>query len=104
MRRVGSQATSINALSAEVLTEVGADIIGETPKPIDPELLRTVDLVITLGCEAQVEVPHGTELRNWDTDEPSERIDGIERMRLIRDDTNSRVRALIDELTPGELG
>jgi arsenate-mycothiol transferase len=91
--------TSINTLSAEVLTEVGADMSGETPKPVDPELLHSVDLVITLGREAHVEIPDGTELRNWDTDEPSERgIDGIERMRLIRDDINTRVRALLGEL------
>ena len=92
--------TSINTLSAEVLTEVGADISGEMPKPIDPELLRTVDLVITLGRESHVDVPAGTELRSWDTDEPSERgIDGIELMRLIGDDIDTRVRALLDELT-----
>jgi arsenate-mycothiol transferase len=92
---------SINALSAEVLTEVGADMSGETPKPIDPDLLRTVDLVVTLGRDARIDVPDGTELRNWDTDEPSERgIDGIERMRLIRDDIDSRVRALLDEFAP----
>jgi arsenate-mycothiol transferase len=95
--------TSINALSADVLTEVGADMSGETPKPIDPELLRSVDLVVTLGRDAQVEVPQGTELRNWDTDEPSVRsIDGIERMRLIRDDISTRVRALLDELAPAD--
>lgn len=40
----------------------------------------------------------GTELCNWDTDEPSERsIDGIERLRLIRDDVDARVRTLLDE-------
>ena len=66
-----------------MLAEIGADISGETPRPIDPELLRTVDLVVTLGREAVVEVPSGVELRNLDTDEPSERgTDGIERMRL----------------------
>ena len=43
---------SINALSAEVLAEVGADISGQTPRPIDPELLRTVNLVVTLGRDA----------------------------------------------------
>ena len=78
---------TVNALSAQVLAEVGADMSGQTPRPIDPELLRRVDLVVTLGREAVVDVPPGTELRNWDTDEPSERgIEGIERMRLIRDD------------------
>jgi arsenate-mycothiol transferase len=93
--------TAINALSAEVLAEVGADMSGETPQPIDPDLLRSVDLVVTLGREARVEVPDGVELRNWDTDEPSERgIDGIERMRLVRDDIDERVRGLLRELVP----
>ena len=89
----------INALSAETLAEVGADMSGETPKAIALELLRRVDLVVTLGREARVDVPDGVELRNWDTDEPSERgIDGIERMRLIRDDITVRVEALAAEL------
>ena len=64
--------TSINALSAEVLAELGAEMDSDTPRPVDPELLRTVDLVVTLGREAVVEVPAGVELRNWDTDEPSD--------------------------------
>ena len=66
---------------------------------IDPALLREVDLVITLGREARVEVPPGTRLENWDTDEPSERgIEGIERMRLVRDDIATRVQRLAEQL------
>jgi arsenate-mycothiol transferase len=92
--------TTVNGLSAESLAEVGIDITGETPKPIDPELLARVDLVITLGREAVVDAPAGVTLINWDTDEPSERgIDGIERMRLVRDDITARVLALAAELT-----
>ncbi len=46
-------------------------------------------------------MPAGVELRNWDTDEPSARgIDGIERMRLIRDDIDTRVHTLLAELAP----
>jgi Protein-tyrosine-phosphatase len=90
---------AINELSAASLAEVGADMSGETPKPIDPELLWRVDLVVTLGRDARVDVPDRVELRNWDTDEPSERgIEGIERMRLIRDDITRRVHALAVEL------
>jgi arsenate-mycothiol transferase len=60
-----------------------------------------VDLVVTLGRDAVVEVPAGVELRNWDTDEPSTTgIDGIERMRLVRDDIHARVHALLAELAP----
>lgn len=94
--------SSINELSAQVLDEVGADMRNEAPKAVDPELLSRVDLVVTLGREAQLEVPEGTELRNWDTDEPSDRgIDGIERMRLVRDDIAERVASLLEELTDG---
>ncbi|MGW4632402.1 arsenate-mycothiol transferase ArsC [Nocardia sp. NPDC004415] len=92
--------TSINTLSAQSLLEVGVDIRAEIPKPIDPALLRSVDLVVTLGREAHVEPVEGVRIINWDTDEPSERgIDGIERMRLVRDDIAARVENLLTELT-----
>lgn len=91
--------TAINAISAQVLAEVGVDITGETPKPIDPDLLQDVDLIGTLGREAEVVPPYGTALENWNTDEPSERgIDGIERMRLVRDDIAVRIADLATRL------
>lgn len=91
--------TAVNALSAESLQEVGVDISSETPKLIDPGLVRDVDLVVTLGREARVDSVPGTRFENWDTVEPSERgIDGIERMRLVRDDITTRVRALAEQL------
>lgn len=87
--------SAINDLSAQVLLEVGVDITAETPKPVDYELARAVDLVVTLGREAQLDPLPGTVIENWDTDEPSERgIDGAERMRLVRDDIDRRVREL----------
>lgn len=96
---------SLNALSARSLTELGIDIGGESPKPVDPQLVSEVDLVVTLGREAQVDAPPGTEVRNWDTDEPSERgIEGTERMRLVRDDIAARVHDLLDELAAAHRG
>ena len=88
-------AGTVNALSAGALLEVGVDLSGEQPKPIDPELLSRIDYVITLGSEAKVDPVDGPIFENWNTDEPSERgIDGIERMRLVRDDITSRVEEL----------
>jgi arsenate-mycothiol transferase len=85
----------INTLSAEVLAEVGVDIANEMPKSVDPQLVCDVDLVVTLGREASIDPVPGTRFENWDTDEPSERgIDGIERMRLVRDDIAARVADL----------
>ncbi|MDO1480913.1 low molecular weight phosphatase family protein [Rhodococcus ruber] len=88
--------SALNALSVQVLEEVGAPVAGEYPKPVDPQLLTEVDLVVTLGRDARVDAAH---VENWDTDEPSERgIDGIERMRLVRDDIAARVDALAARL------
>ena len=55
---------------------------------------------MTLGREAHLDEPvAGTRFENWDTDEPSERgIDGIERMRLIRDDIATRVEDLLGRM------
>lgn len=92
-------AGTVNALSAEALLEVGVDLSGEQPKPIDPELLSRIDYVVTLGSEAKVDPIDGPNFENWNTDEPSERgIDGIERMRLVRDDIAARVDELASRL------
>jgi hypothetical protein len=40
---------TLNDLSAQVLAEDGVDISGEEPKLIDPQLVRDVDVVVTLG-------------------------------------------------------
>ncbi|MDV8077426.1 low molecular weight phosphatase family protein [Rhodococcus sp. IEGM 1370] len=90
---------AVNALSAESLLEVGVDLSGEAPKPIDPDLLARMDYVVTLGGEAHVEPVDGPTFENWNTDEPSERgIDGIERMRLVRDDIAARVEELASRM------
>jgi arsenate-mycothiol transferase len=63
-------------------------------------LKGSADVVVTLGRDARVDEVEGTILENWDTDEPSERgINGIERMRLIRDDIARRVDDLHGRLT-----
>ncbi|MFI5715051.1 low molecular weight phosphatase family protein [Nocardia sp. NPDC051750] len=88
----------LNALSVASLREVGVDIGGEVPKPVDPPLLAVVDLVVVLGREAELDAPAGVRVLRWDTDEPSARgIEGIERMRLVRDDITARIRALAAE-------
>jgi len=93
--------TALNAQSVAALAEVGADVAGEYPKPLDPALLARVDRVIVLGSEAVVVPVEGMvgTVETWETVEPSvEGIEGIERMRLIRDDIAARVQVLLAEL------
>ena len=69
------------------LTEVGVDITGEQPKPLTEDDVRAAGMVVALGREALVAPVPDTRFENWDIDEPSQRgIDGIDRMRLVRDD------------------
>ena len=91
---------SLNPQSVESLAELGIDITGEHPKPVTEEVLDAMDAVIVLGTEAKLEPREGTRFEVWETDEPSERgIEGMERMRLVRDDIRARVRKLYAELT-----
>ncbi|MBE7699869.1 low molecular weight phosphatase family protein [Oerskovia sp. Sa1BUA8] len=88
--------SSLNALSVEALAEVGVDLSGEQPKPLTPELVARADVVVVLGRDAQVATDDGTPVVVWDTDEPSLRgIEGMERMRLVRDDIAAHVRELL---------
>lgn len=93
--------SAVNGESAEAVAEVGASMAGQHPRPIDPDVLTRVDRVVVLGAEAVVEPVPGMRgrIETWETDEPSARgIEGMARMRLVRDDIAARVRALHAEL------
>ncbi|WP_255443551.1 low molecular weight phosphatase family protein [Tessaracoccus sp. MC1679] len=96
-------AATLNEESRASVEQVGATFDGEQPKAIDPEILRSVDRVVLVGGEAVVEPVEGMRgtIETWLTDEPSLRgIEGEERMTLVRDDIDARVRALLSELVP----
>lgn len=86
---------ALNAQSVDALAELGIDVGDEHPKAISEAMVSAADVVVVLGSEAQVDEVPGTEFETWITDEPSERgIEGMERMRLVRDD----IRARVDDL------
>ncbi len=91
--------TTLNAQSVESLREVGVDVTGEVPRQLTQDDVRSADLVVVLGPQARVEPVGGTTVEVWETDEPSERgIEGIERMRLVRDDIAAQVGGLVERL------
>ena len=96
----GTQAgEAINALSAEVLADVGVDISAQTPTQLTEQAVREAGLVVVLGAEAQLPQVDGITVERWETDEPSRRgVEGRERMELIREEIHSRVRELAARL------
>ncbi|QXQ12092.1 low molecular weight phosphatase family protein [Paeniglutamicibacter sp. Y32M11] len=86
---------AVNALSSEVLADLGVDISSEVPKILTEENMRAAGLVVVLGSEAKVPPVDGVRIEVWETDEPSTRgIEGRERMELVRDDIHARVKEL----------
>lgn len=95
-----SPKSTLNSDSVKAIAESGADLSHESPKGIDPQLLNQVDRVIIVGKQAEMERDAHPCITRWLTEEPSERgINGLERMRLIRDEIDARVRELITELS-----
>ena len=90
--------TKLNQESIQAIAEVGADMSGGVPKGVDKQMLLA-DRVVVLGADAQLDMPEGRAFERWLTDEPSKRgIEGMERMRLVRDDIDQRVQSLVAEL------
>ena len=89
-------AEHINSLAIEVMREIGIDITDEVPKPWTDEILRAVDLVVTMGCGDACPVLPGVRYVDWELDDPAGQP--IDTVRRIRDDIQQRVRALLGEL------
>lgn len=92
----------VNQESAAAIAEVGGNMSDEQPQGISDELLAKVDQIVVIGAEADTSELEaaGWQVTRWVTDEPSLRgIEGMERMRIIREDIDSRVQALIAEVT-----
>jgi len=86
----------VNPAAITAMKERGIDISGEFPKPWTDETVRAADVVITMGCGDACPVFPGKKYEEWVLDDPA----GLEiaAVRVIRDDIERRVRALLDDL------
>ncbi|QUR69697.1 low molecular weight phosphatase family protein [Mycobacterium spongiae] len=92
--------TGVNPQSVDALAELGVDISTHEATQLTDGLIAAADLVVVVGTSAHVDPIGETPIEVWDTDEPSLRgIEGLERMRLIRDDIAARVTELQARLT-----
>lgn len=93
----------IHGLSADAVAELGADMRSQVPTRLLPPMLVEADRIVVLGTEAVVEPVPGMRaaVETWVIPDPADQgIDGLERVRLMRDDIAVRVSALVDQITP----
>ena len=87
---------SINPIAVEAMKEVGIDISNNVPKVLTPEAVQESDAVITMGCGDACPFYPGKRYEDWALDDPAGQ--GIESVRIIRDDIKKRVEQLLSEL------
>ena len=87
---------SINPIAVEAMAEVGIDIANNTPKVLTTEAVEESDAVITMGCGDVCPFYPGKRYEDWVLDDPAGQ--GIESVRVIRDEIKGRVEALLAEL------
>ncbi|WP_306369880.1 arsenate reductase ArsC [Nocardiopsis sp. CC223A] len=86
----------VNRAAVAAMAEVGIDIAGEFPKPWTDEVVRAADVVISMGCGDACPIFPGKRYEEWTLDDPAEK--DVAAVRPIRDEVESRVRALLAEL------
>ena len=85
----------------EVMAEVSVDLAERTPRAITPEEIERCDVVVTMGCSADDVCPATWrgDSRDWALDDPKGQ--DLDAVRAIRDEIESRVGGLFDELEVG---
>ena len=86
---------SINPVAVEAMAEVGIDIANQQPKVLTNEAVQESDVVITMGCGDACPIYPGKRYEDWVLEDPAGQ--GIESVRVIRDEIKERVLALISE-------
>jgi arsenate reductase len=90
-------AESINPVAVEAMAEEGIDIREAVPELLLSDTVKHSDVVITMGCGDQCPVFPGIRYEDWALDDPAGQ--GIEAVRLIRDDIKQRIQGLVDSLS-----
>ncbi len=87
---------SINPVAVSAMAELGIDIADQRPKILTPESVQQSDVVITMGCGDACPYYPGKRYEDWQLDDPAGQ--GIESVRVIRDEIKARVEALLKEI------
>ena len=97
VRSAGSSpGDQLNPVAVEAMAEEGIDITLATPTILTPEAVQASDVVITMGCGDACPIFPGKRYEDWELEDPAGQ--GIEAVRVIRDDIKSRIQQLVAEL------
>ncbi|MEU8195025.1 arsenate reductase ArsC [Microbispora amethystogenes] len=94
VRSAGSApAERVNPAAVDAMREVGIDIGAATPKLLTAEAVQAADVIVTMGCGDACPVFPGRRYEDWKLDDPAGQ--GIDAVRVIRDEIHDRVKVLL---------
>ena len=99
VRSAGTAPTeTINPTVVAAMQEIGIDLDANqaTPKALTDDSVAASDVVVTMGCGDACPYYPGKRYEDWKLDDPAGQP--IDVVRSIRDEIDSRVRALLDRL------
>jgi arsenate reductase (thioredoxin) len=97
VRSAGSDpAETVNPAAATAMAEVGIDLGDAAPKLLETDAVRAADVIVTMGCGDACPIFPGKRYEDWDLEDPSGK--SLEVVRGIRDEIETRVRAILGEV------
>ena len=92
-----SPASAAHPVVVEAMREQGFDLSARVPKRIDPTVLASADIVVSMGCDdpAVCDYP-GRKVEDWGIEDPSTKP--IAEVRRIRDQLRTRVEELVRQI------
>ncbi|MCG8971375.1 arsenate reductase ArsC [Streptomyces sp. CL12-4] len=86
----------VNPAAVAAMAEVGIDISAAKPKILTTEAVQASDYVITMGCGDACPIFPGKKYLDWALEDPAGK--GVDAVRPIRDEIQTRIEALIAEV------
>jgi len=100
----GIEAHDLNPRAIAVMREAGVDISGQESEILDPELLKSIDLLVTVCGHADAAcpaLPVACEKIHWPFDDPARATGSEEEImhefRRVRDQIRARITAFIEK-------
>jgi len=99
----GIEAHGLNPCAVAVMKEAGVDISDQESEVLDPELLKTTDLLVTVCGHADEHcpvVPATCEKQHWPFDDPAKatgtEAEIMNAFRRVRDQIKSKIRVFLE--------
>ncbi len=83
----------VHPVVVEAMKEKGVDLSRAEPQKLTLELAKGVAYLVTMGCGESCPYVPGVPILDWPLPDPKGQ--GIESVRVIRDEVESRVRAFV---------